>query len=63
MKPLTDKVYESQTKRIEFRRRPENQNRQILIIHFEGVIGEIMQRNLGDNNYQVMLRHGTVEGF
>lgn len=34
-----------------------------MIIHFDGVIGEIMQRNLSDDYYQLVLRHGCKEGL
>jgi hypothetical protein len=41
MQPKTDRIYEFKTKRIEFRRRPSNQDQQVIIIHFEGVMGGI----------------------
>jgi len=39
--PLTDRVFEFKSRRVEFRRRHSHRNRQLLIIHFEGVVGDI----------------------
>ena len=35
----------------------------IMIIHFEGVIGEVKKKDLKDDNMQLVLRHGAVEGL
>lgn len=32
-------------------------------MHFDGVIGEIMQKNVGEENYLFCLRHGAIEGL
>ena len=42
MKPLTTKVFEFRTKRLYFRRRVSHQNNQVIVINFEGVIGDIV---------------------
>lgn len=34
-----------------------------MVIHFDGVIGEINLRNLSDEFYQIVLRHGAIEGL
>jgi len=34
-----------------------------MIIHFEGVIGNINKKSLTDENFQLVLRHGAVEGL
>ena len=34
-----------------------------MIIHFEGVIGEVKKKDLKDDNMQLVLRHGAVEGL
>jgi len=34
-----------------------------MIIQFEGVIGEVRKKNLSDDNLQLVLRHGAVEGL
>ena len=35
----------------------------IMIIHFEGVIGEVKKKDLKEDNIQLVLRHGAVEGL
>ena len=35
----------------------------IMIIHFEGVIGEVKKKDLKDDNMQLVLRHGAIEGI
>ena len=51
LRPKTDRVYEFQTKRIDFRRRQSFRHNIAVILHFEGVIGDILQKNIGDDNY------------
>ena len=34
-----------------------------MIVHFEGVIGEVKKKDLKDDNMQLLLRHGAVEGL
>ena len=34
----------------------------IIIIHFEGVIGEVKKRDLKEDSMQLVLRHGAIEG-
>lgn len=51
LQPKTDRVFEFHSKRVDFRRRPSHSNNQVLIMHFDGVIGDIVQKNLGDDNY------------
>lgn len=51
LRPKTDRVYEFQTKRIDFRRRQSFRHNVAVILHFEGVIGDILQKNIGDDNY------------
>ena len=63
MQPKTDKIYEFQTKRFEFRRRPSHCKCQLLIIHFDGIVGDVVQKNLGDDNYQLVLRRDAIEGL
>ncbi len=63
LRPKTDRVYEFQSKRVDFRRRQASRCNLVAIIHFEGVIGEIMQRNIGDDHYQMCLRHGALDGL
>jgi hypothetical protein len=46
MKPKTDSIFEFKSKRIEFKRRPSFKNSQLLIIYFDGVLGNIVQKNL-----------------
>ena len=60
LQPKSDRVFEFKSKRIEFRRRPQHRNSQLIIINFDGVIGDITQKNLFDENYQLLVRHGTV---
>ena len=35
----------------------------IMIMHFEGIIGEVKKKDLKDDNKQLVLRHGAVEGI
>ena len=35
----------------------------IMIIHFEGVIGEVKKKDLKDDSMQLVLRHGAIEGL
>jgi hypothetical protein len=35
----------------------------VMIVQFEGVIGDIKRRNLSDDTFQLMLRHGAIEGM
>jgi hypothetical protein len=42
LRPRTDRIYEFQTKRIDFRRRHSSRHSVVVILHFEGVIGEIL---------------------
>lgn len=34
-----------------------------MIIHFEGVIGEVKKKDLKEDNMQLVLRHGAIEGI
>ena len=34
-----------------------------MIIHFEGVIGEVKKKDLKDDSMQLVLRHGAIEGL
>ena len=34
-----------------------------MIIHFEGVIGEVKKKDLKEDNIQLVLRHGAIEGI
>ena len=63
LRPITAKVFEFKTKRLYFRRRVSHQNHQVIIINFEGVVGDIVQKNLYDETYQLTLRHGAIEGL
>jgi len=35
----------------------------IMIIHFEGIIGEVKKKDLKEDSVQLILRHGAVEGL
>jgi hypothetical protein len=35
----------------------------VLIVQFEGVIGDITRKNLSDDTFQLLLRHGAIEGL
>ena len=35
----------------------------LLIIQFEGVVGEVKRKDMKDDNLQLYLRHGAVEGL
>lgn len=63
LKAKTERIYDFQSKRVDFRRREASRSNLVVILNFEGVIGEIMQRNIGDDNYQMCLRHGAIDGL
>ena len=63
LKPLTDRVFQFKSRRFDFCRRKSHAQKMLLIIHFEGVIGEINKKSLTDENFQLVLRHGAVEGL
>ena len=35
----------------------------LMILQFEGVVGEIRKKDMKDDNLQLILRHGAVEGL
>jgi hypothetical protein len=63
MKPNTDKVYKFKSRRFDFCRRESHKNKMVMIIQFEGVIGDINRKSLTDENLQLELRHGVIEGL
>ena len=62
MEPKTDRVYQFKSRRFDFARRKSHQEKMIIIIHFEGVIGEVKKRDLKEDSVQLVLRHGAIEG-
>lgn len=42
IKPVTAKIFEFRTKRVGFKRRISHSNLQVLIINFEGIIGDVV---------------------
>lgn len=48
---------------MDFCRRPSHKDKMIMIIHFEGVIGEVKKKDLKEDNIQLVLRHGAIEGI
>jgi hypothetical protein len=63
MEPKTDRVFQFKSRRLDFCRRPTHSDKMLMIIHFEGVIGEVKKRDLKEDNMQLVLRHGAVEGL
>jgi hypothetical protein len=51
------------SKRIDFRRRPETADKQLLIICFDGVLGSITQKTVLDDTFNLTLRHDTIQGL
>jgi uncharacterized protein YbcI len=35
----------------------------LVIIHFGGVIGDVVKKSLSDESVQLVLRHGAIEGL
>jgi hypothetical protein len=35
----------------------------LLIVHFEGVLGDVFKPNLADESVQLVLRHGCIDGL
>ena len=63
LKPRTDRVYQFKSRRFDFARRPQQHDKMLVIIHFEGVIGDVFKKSLSDEGVQLVLRHGVVEGL
>lgn len=63
LQPHTERVFQFKSRRLDFCRRESHQDKMIMIIHFEGVIGEVKKKDLKDDNMQLVLRHGAVEGI
>lgn len=63
MTPNTDRVYQFKSRRLDFCRRPSHKNKMIVIVHFEGVIGDLKKRDLKEDNVHLLLRHGATDGL
>lgn len=63
LEPRTDRVYQFKSRRMDFCRRSSHKDKMILIVHFEGIIGEVKKRDLKEDNVQLVLRHGAIEGL
>jgi hypothetical protein len=50
MKPRTERVYQFKSRRFDFARRNSHQDKMLVIIHFEGVIGDVYKLNLADES-------------
>jgi hypothetical protein len=35
----------------------------LMILHFDGIVGEVCRRSLTDDAPQLLLRHGAAEGL
>ena len=57
------------TQRIYFNRKKSRRDNQLIIIHFNGVIGDVIinekinKRNLEETSYSIMLRYQALEGL
>ena len=49
MEPKTERVFQFKSRRMDFCRRPSHKGKMIMIIHFEGVIGEVKKKDLKDD--------------
>jgi len=56
-------VYQFKSRRFDFARRKTHEDKMLVIIHFEGVIGDVFKHNLADESVQLNLRHGAIEGL
>lgn len=63
LQPNTDRVFQFKSKRLDFCRRVSHKDKMVMIIHFDGVIGEVYRRSLTDDSPQLVLRHGAAEGL
>ncbi len=50
MEPKTDRVYYNKSRRLDFCRRKSHKSKLVMIIHFEGIIGEVKKRDLKDDS-------------
>ena len=50
MEPKTGRVYQFKSRRLDFCRRPTQKDSMIMIIHFEGVIGDVKRKDLQEDN-------------
>lgn len=62
MTPHTDKVFQFKTKRVDFCRRESHKHKQVIILQFEGVLGELTRKSLTEEGFYMHLRHGVAEG-
>ena len=62
LRPQTKKQYENKSRRLEFKRRAEMTDKNIILLNFEGVIGTTITSPLFDEDATttLYLRHGTV---
>ena len=60
---MTERVYQFKSKRLDFCRRPSHRNKMVMIVHFEGIIGEVYRKCLSDDVPSLLLRHGAAEGL
>ena len=52
------------SKRLQFRRRPEMANRNLIVLNFEGVIGDVFKDNIwSDQKEKLYIRKGTIKGL
>lgn len=63
LEPNTERVYQFKSKRLEFCRRHSHKDKMLMIVQFDGVIGEVYRRSLTDDVPQLFLRHGAAEGL
>lgn len=50
LEPKTDRVFQFKSRRFDFCRRESHKEKMLMIIQFEGVIGEVRKKNLSDDN-------------
>ena len=48
--PRTERVYQFKSRRFDFARRPAQHDKMLVIIHFEGVIGDVFKKSLSDES-------------
>ena len=48
--PKTNRVYNFQSRRIDFARRSSHKNKMLMILQFEGVLGEIKKKDMKEDN-------------
>ena len=63
LSPFSDRVFEFKTRRVDFRRRKSHMFKLVLIVHFDGVLGDFVQKSPMEETYNLLLRKDVASGL